>query len=326
MEKIKAALYVYVKSLTSVQYYNEIIQTSTKFSLKYYVALALIFTLITSLSLSLSILPRIERGINQVIDHTLGLVEEDLVITIEEGVMSINKEEPYIVPANGVGGVERENLLVIDSEGTLEDLEQTYDTFVLINSVNIIVQMEEETIVQPLRNLPDGTYSREDLESAISWIQPLLSLVPYLVGFMLVLGVLMYYLVFRLLYLFLVAVVLGVLGLFRDLGLGYKKYYQIAIHSMTLPLTLELLRNTFSLDFHFPYWFIITNILFGAVVVLKLDVSGKDLSSGVDSTDREGEDSFIDEISTENDSFGETDRENGENKDTNPKSDKIDDE
>jgi hypothetical protein len=285
MKKLKAALHVFVKSLTSISYYQDLLKTDLKFSLKYYVVLALIFTAVTSVSYSFTLIPQIEKGINEGLEYALNLFEDDLVITLEEGKMSINKEEPYVVPLEDGVSSGPENLIVFDTEGTLEDLNGTYSSLVLVNEVNVLVQAEGQSPqVYSLSNFPDGSYDKEDLVDAVERVRSFVRFVPYLVGLSLVLGVLFYYLVFRLFYLFVVAVLLALAGAFRGLSLSYGKYYKIAIHAMTLPMSIEVVRIVFSWQIDVPYWFMFLNLLFGVLVVMKLgSPEGEDSASSISS-------------------------------------------
>ena len=76
-KKIKAVFYVFTQSLTSLKYYNSLLKTDLKFSLKYYGVLAFTFAVITSLVTLIPLLPKINEGINEGIDYALELYEDD---------------------------------------------------------------------------------------------------------------------------------------------------------------------------------------------------------------------------------------------------------
>ena len=246
--------------------------------------LALIFTIVSSVSVFIPLMPKIEQGVDDAIKYALDLYEDDLEITVKKGIMSVNKKEPYIIPlteSNPRSDIPK-NLIVFDSKGTLEDMEEVYDTVVLINGVNILLRTERKTEVYSVSNIPDGTYTKNNFENAVNHVRSLAKYAPYFVGGALFIGTLFYYLIFRLIYLLFIAFILWGVGSIRGLALSYEKYYKVAIHSVTLPLTIEFLRRVLSLQFHFPSWFFLLNIIFGLIVVMNLN---NDETSGVGETE-----------------------------------------
>ena len=298
MQKIKAALYVFTQSLTSPKYYKDIIKTDLRFSLKYYVVLSLVFALVSATYTLVPLLPKINEGIDEGISYALALYEDDLVITIEGGKLSINKEEPYIIPLPVGGNSDLpSNVIVFDSEGTLDDLEG-WDTFVLVNSANILIKNESEIRVYPTNRLPDSTLTKQDLVSLTEQLRDFSRFVPYLVGIVLLLAVLFYYLVFRLIYLLVVGGFLRLIGYFKGATLSYEKYYKIGVHAMTLPLCIELLNNFFGVYVTGLPWFFMIHLIFGGYIVFTL-CSGSDVSVG--EVTAEGEEN-AEEDSTETES------------------------
>lgn len=271
-QRIKAALHVYTKSLVSVKYYREIISTDLRFSLKYYVVLAVLFTLVNSLFSTIQVLPKLQKGIDDALEYALDLYEDDLVITINDGILSVNKDGPYIVPFVGVAGATvAKNLIVFDSEAGLDDLKDTYETLLLVNGTNILMQGPSKVEVFPIKDFPNAEITKDSFVSLVTQIRSFTKFVPYVVGVAFVLSMLFYYLVFRLIYLVVVAVLLWVVGSLRGLSLDFSKYYKVALHTMSLPLTVGLLNSVFMSSFYFPYWFFLLNAIFGILVVMSLE-------------------------------------------------------
>ena len=301
MKKLKAALHVFTQSLTSPKYYNKLIKTDFKFSLKYYIVLAFLFTLATSLNALIPLLPKINQGVEDALTYAHELYDDDLVITLENGEVSINKEEPYIVPFPSNAPEAPKNLIVFDSEGTLDDLERTYDTLFLINSRNILVRNEERIQAYPVGNFPDGEFTEDDLAEITDSLRSFGNFIPYIVGTILFLAVLFYYLVFRLIYLFFVSVILWIAGLIRGLSFEFINYYQIALHAITLPLCLELLNNFFKVQVTGVPWFILLHLVFGLVIIFMLNKSvGEGVAEEASEEVNEGELEVTIEASGEN--------------------------
>jgi len=250
------------------------------------------------------LLPKVNKGIDEGITYVLDLYEDDLVITIEGGKLSINKDEPYIVPLPGGSTSDLpSNGLVFDSEGTLDDLE-AYDTFVLVNSANILFKNEAEIQVYPINRLPDSVLTKGDLVSLTDQLRDFSRFVPYLVGTVLFLAVLFYYLVFRLAYLLVIGGFLRLVGYFKGLNLSYVKYYKIGLHAMTLPLCLELLNNFFEVSVEGLPWFLLVHLIFGGYVVLHMSSSsetsvGEVVSEGSEVTEDGEKDAGSEEGSSE---------------------------
>lgn len=287
-QKIKAALHVYAKSLTSIKYYKDLIKTDLKFSLKYYVVLAVLFTMVNSLFSTIQILPKLKKGINDALDYALNMYEDDLVITIEKGVLSVNKDEPYIIPLSTTEETSSvaKNLIVFDSDAGLDDLEETYDTLILVNGTNILAKSSSDISVMPIKDIPDTTITKENLVSVVTRIRFLTKFAPYIVGILFILATFSYYLGYRLIYLFLVGAFLWVIGTVRKLKFSYSKYYKIALHTMSLPLTVGLVNSITAANIYFPSWFFLLNLIFGVLVVLSLEENGKDQTAS-NSEDKE---------------------------------------
>ena len=269
MKKLKAATYVFANSLISPKYYQHIIETRFSFSLKYFAVLALIASLITFSSTVKPITQDLSEGISALESTALNAFPEDLVVTLKDGELSINQPEPYIfaMPKDFTDEPETKtpsNFLVFDSIGTLDDLEK-YDTLILVNRTNILVQGSNKVEVYPLKDYPDGELTAEILRSFANEVKPFLKAIPYIVLTFALLGTVLYYFGFRLAYLVIVSLALMAFGSLRGLKLSFSKYYQVGLHAITLPLIIEVLSDAFQFPINYPYWFLVLNVLVGVI-------------------------------------------------------------
>ena len=274
MKKLKAAIYVFINSLTSQKYYQHIVETRFSFSLKYFAVLALIASLITFSSTVKPITRDLSEGIGALETTVLSAYPKDLIITLKSGELSINQPEPYIFVMPKDFAAEPEdaepvaktpsNFLVFDSNGTLNDLEK-YDTLILVNKTNILVQSNNKVEVYPLKDYPDGELTAETLRSLATEIRPFLKAIPYIVLGFALLGTVLYYFGFRLAYLLIVSLLLMAFGALRGLKLSFSKYYQVGLHAITLPLIVEVLSDAFQYPINYPYWFLMLNVLVGVI-------------------------------------------------------------
>lgn len=285
--KLKAAIYVFSKSLSSPKYYQDILDTKFSFSMKYFAVLALIASAITFPSLIKPIMTDLREGIDMVEETLISAYPEELVITTIDGELSINQPEPYIFPMpkdeeieiNGEEETEAfTNLLVIDTVGTIDDLEK-HDTLILVNKTNVLVRNSNKIEVYPLSDYPDGEITADTIRGLVDEIGPFFDALPYIVLVLAFLGTLIYYFGFRLVYLLGVALLLMGVGTLRGMRLVYSKYYQIGIHALSLPLLIEVLAGVFEYPINYPFWFLILNVLIGILGIASIDKGSIDTSN-----------------------------------------------
>lgn len=277
MKKIKAAFYVFYKSLTDENYYKDIIKMDLGFSIKYIFVLALLATAITLPKTVKPLLTDFKETLDSISTALVNFYPEDLVITVKDGEIFINQPEPYFVELPGdLNNFEREDgsypryLVVFDSLGELSDLE-TYNTIVLVNRKNILVKESNSIEVYPLKDAPDTEITKEKFVEGYMKVDAFIKVLPYLVLVIVVVFSLIYYFGFRLVYLFLVGFVLYLIGKnIKNQNLEYKKYYMVAIHAMTMPLLVEVLTSVLSINMPIPFWFLMLNTLVGYFAVNKL--------------------------------------------------------
>jgi hypothetical protein len=269
MKKLKAAAYVLGKSLTSPQYYKDLLAVDFKFSLKYFVILAVIASLAT---LPRTVEPLINDFTNQAnsfFQEILDYYPENLVVTISDEKLSINEPEPYFIPlpealedTNEVDSETVENLLVIDSKGTIDDL-KTHSTLILVNEKNILVKESNKIEVFPLEGIPNTEITKPMVGELIDRVKPIVEVLPYIFIVLAFVASLFYYFGIRAIYLVFVATIFLVIGSIKKLNIPFKKYYQIGIHAMTMPLLIEILADLFQFPINIPFWFLAVNLLMG---------------------------------------------------------------
>ncbi len=282
MRKIKAFLYIIFKSLTSVKYYQDLLKTNMSFSMKYFFILTFLASLFV---VGVTLIPEIgkmEAKLNEMLDEVKKIYPDDLIITSKEGKLSINKPEPYIVPipefpetlSDGEATYTSEvtypkNLVVFDSNGTIDDL-KNYDTWVLVNSANILVQQENKIEAYPLNDVPDGEFNKSHVDEIAVLFQRLIKFMPYFVIFAALIGIMFYYMIMRLVYLLFVGFLLWLAAKVRGIELKYSHFLKIAIHTFTLPLLIELTVNALGVPIYVPFWFFLLNLIFGIIIVASL--------------------------------------------------------
>jgi len=279
MKKLKAFIYVYTKSLTNLPYYRDILKTSFKFSLKYYLLLALFASIITTAAVSIKVVPETFKVFGDLVNSARSAFPDDLVFTIKSGEWTINREEPFIVPLPDFGTKKEingqsseaktpKNLAVFYHTGTIEDLDNL-DTLILFNKVNVLYREDNKISVVPIKDLPDNVINKTEFNKFISIFVSIVKVFPLLMVLMIFLLVLIANIIFRAIYFVWISLFVWLASKIIGTNLVYKDSLRIAMHSATLPVTLGVLFSFF--DFApFPFWFSLLNLLFAVFVLLDM--------------------------------------------------------
>lgn len=271
MKRLKAFWYVYRRSLIDVDYYKDLLKVKTDFSLKYFFSLAILATLLTTVRVAIPTVPKVQNVINNLLDEFSIIYPKDLVITVQNGMWEINKPEPFVIESPSFFSTDEDdfpdNLVVFDHRGTINYLDD-FDAFMVVNDVNLIVVSSQNKVeAYPLDTLPDGDITKANVDQLINNVRSLTAYVPFIIVLFVLIGSFFYFLAFRLLYLLIVALVLLAMGNVMRMRESFKTYYRIALHTITLPLTVELAFILLGVDPNFAYWFLAFNVFFGLVVV-----------------------------------------------------------
>jgi len=278
VKKIKAFFYVAYKSVVSPKYYGEILKTPFEFSLKYYAVLVLIAAVITSVGTYFIEAPKIKDTFQNALTEAEKVYPEDLIFTIKAGEWEINKPEPLVIPFPGTYEAKDkeklpENLVVFDKAGTVEDLEKR-NTAILVNEKNLLVKKAGEPGVYPLKGIPDTTLDKGKVVGAIGdvrkisgWLLPLILILPVFAGLM------VYYAIFRGLYLLMIGGLLFILGKALKTAVSYRDAFRTGLHAMTLPVLIDTTTSLINLQLPVTYWFLAINLIVGVLVLREVGKS-----------------------------------------------------
>ncbi|MFH1648679.1 MAG: DUF1189 family protein [Patescibacteria group bacterium] len=271
MKKLKAFFYVYKNSMTSPKYYKEVLKTDLNFSLKYYFMLVLFAsTLITTIE-TILVVPNIKTKIMGFAESARQTYPEDLIIKIEEGKWSVNREEPFVIPMPQIPNENvPENAIVFYRQGTISDVD-LFDTVVLVNDVNIVVRGANGIQARSLDNVPDIEVNKETFDNFIEFLFSFTRFLPYIIFIATLLGLLIYFIFFRLFYSLFLGAAIYALSLLNKKPLNYMGSYRIGLHTMTLPITFQVVLALVRSSLRLPLWFFILNIFFALVVLSRME-------------------------------------------------------
>lgn len=282
MQKIKTFINSFVKSLSSTSYYKDILNANPSFSLKYFFVLMGLITIVTSgVNAGLQV-PKLRGFIQDTTNDLVNKYPGDLIVKIENGTLTTNQTEPLIVPMDA--DVKQDpnlnftNLLVLDQNGTVEDIKK-YDTMILINGKNILVQDATDKLqTHPISNFGNMEVTKDGLkvkaENFLASINRSIVLFPLVfVGFMFVFTI--YYFVAKPVYMLFCA---GVIYIFMKMNKSKEPFVraiQISAHTITLVIVLEAVTLILGIGKDLSAISFTIHMVFAYIVVASLDLGNR---------------------------------------------------
>ena len=171
---------------------------------------------------------------------------EGLVVTVEDGIVSTNVEEPYLISTGDAGEGEGSfaNAFVIDTAAA--------NPLALLTDDSILFQKDTGEIrAFSLSEIGDLTVSRESTAAFLQSAMPIIYIAGavaavFAFGFILVFSVL-YYLALSLL----LAAFVWVVSLIRGMKLSYGASYVVTLYALALPVLVDAALDLFSLTSRF---------------------------------------------------------------------------
>ncbi len=261
MKKLKTFVYVLKNSISSPKYYNDIVKTKINFSIKYFLALSFLVSVISVIGYSIIYLPKYISEIKISYQSIEEGFPEDFVIEFKDGSWSSNKEEPVIIKKIDLGKDNKlpQNLFVFDKEGTIEKIDE-YNTMFLINSENILCKTDTEGVVaQPLKNIPNGKLDKNLLNEKMQTVKKVIGFLPYLLPLALLIPTFLFEYVGGSIFIILISAVgVYIASISTRKKIDFKSAFQICIHASTIPMIVR----AFSTVSPVVYGFILNWLLF----------------------------------------------------------------
>jgi len=261
-------------SIYNPNYYNSVIAKPFSSSLKYFLLFILLLTLLTTIILSFTTIPKIKFFIDTVSKEILRYYPDELEIVIKKGKVSTNVQEPYFIKiSSNSKNILVQNILVINTKTpfSLENFKD-YKTACLLTEENLVCYDENQAIkISPLTNIPDFKLNKLIVSSFLTKIQPFFKLFYPL--FILALFMIIFIAsLWRMIYLFFGALLIWLVAKIRKIDIGYKKSYQLGLYLMTTPFLINFLikyaLKPLGVPLNIPYLFTIVLIVM-AVLNLK---------------------------------------------------------
>jgi hypothetical protein len=248
-KRINTFLYVFRQSLFNPQYYTNVLKAPFFFSFKYFTALFLVLSLLTSLAASFFINQEVKPYFNRLEKQLPSFYPADLQITIENGRVNTNVQEPFFIPLDpdlfpdefgqALKQQPVQNILVINTQAHPSDLDQ-YQTIALLTKDSLaIIQDKNDIRVFSLKDVQSFTVNQKIVSSAwnrilpyFRWLIPILILIIFLTVPTVTIATKFLYLALFSLIPFLISKVLKI----QDLS--FIKALQVNLHALTLPTVI----------------------------------------------------------------------------------------
>lgn len=226
-----------------------------KFSLKYFATLALGLAVALTVLFSARIISPVGEFLKKIGPAVVSNFPEGLVVTLKDGSVSVNAEEPYVVSLpqalrdaqerarneDANEGAPTANLLVIDTREpvSLERFAEL-NTLLWVAKSNVVFREKGGIRIDSLERFPDFVIDEGMARKLADGIDSLRRFVAPVIVF----GsffVILFLMAFTFVYLLFGAVVVWVAARLRRVPVGYGKAYQLALHAVTLTLFYDAL-------------------------------------------------------------------------------------
>lgn len=254
MKKLKTFFITIFRSFTDPGYYNDVLEASNSFSLKYFSLYYVFLSLLVVSVFSYSMYQNLPSLLDSSIDTIVAMYPNDLEVTLDTQKSEVSVHgapEPIIItlPESENAEITTKNLLVIDTNASVEDFGK-YETALLLTKTNLISianQGQAGYQVIPLTDITEGlsdeasgrtitslTLNKSFIESNIPLVksvaQKVMKILPFALFPLFALG----YIASRLIYLAFMTLLVSILSVLTGKNLSYGKLFQIGLHTITV--------------------------------------------------------------------------------------------
>lgn len=230
-------------SIYNPGFYTNITNQTIGSALRYFLLLILLLVLVQSLD-ALPALMNIQRRAPEWVESVVNYVPAKLVVTIKEGQVSTNVEEPYFIPldpdteATSSG----QNILVIDTKTPFSNTQfEEYNAIAWLTKDTLFYQDKNGQGLKAyqLTQVKDLMIDRNLIRQLTNYLQPWYNLVTPILFVFTLIG--LYILqVLNLFYLIILAALIWLLTKLLKKNLTYTQSYKVGLHAITLSLLVDL--------------------------------------------------------------------------------------
>lgn len=228
------------QSIYSPRYYSEIFKESFGSSLKYFLMIILLASVVQATGWIYTYVSVGQGMVRSFVDNITSVYPEELEVTIKDGIVSTNVAEPYFITIPELEN-QSANLLVIDTKTPYSSSKfNEYKTAAWLSSDSLFVKESGEGKIRTvdLSGQKNLIINKALFDTLVSQIKPYLGLITPLVVIGSVLAVFMLNSLL-LIYLLIPAAIIFLLLKIMKRSLSFSGSYKVALHAITLPLIIS---------------------------------------------------------------------------------------
>ncbi|MEK7188146.1 MAG: DUF1189 family protein [Patescibacteria group bacterium] len=244
------------KSVYSPDYYKKVGAEKFSASLSYFISLALVVSLIVTAIATFRVLPLLKTAINNFKPQILEHFPEDLVVTVKDGVVATNSEDPVVISLQVAATSTTKatttkvvlasttfpaNFLVINTSSSFDETTfKNANTLLYLTKDTIHIARDDGSIERSEKlEIPDFTLDRPTI---INWLSEFESVVPW-IPFILVFAIFFSSLAvisLAFIELLLAALFIMFAARFKGMPLKYGQAYKYGLHAVTFHILLGI--------------------------------------------------------------------------------------
>ncbi len=278
MSKLSTFFRTIHKSLFSLAYYRDVVNSRFKFSLKYFIAFSVFLGILLTVLISFIITPSINQFVNRFETRAASLYPANLVITVKNSEVSTNSEQPVKFPIPfelftdtppAISDQKQQYLLVIDPSAKTDSYPQS-QAIILVTKNALVTENDQNGYkVYPLSDA-NLTVDKTQVDQFLAKVLPLLNYLPAFIITIILCALVIFLPLSRLFSLVFQTLILLTITKLMNLNLSYKKIYQIGLHALTLPTLIQILMTAFNLNPPIPFFNSLLLILWTLVIFAEL--------------------------------------------------------
>ncbi len=247
------------QSIYSPQFYSQIAQKSLGSALGYFFLFCLILTIIQVSILFFTLnfahfQPTLETEFAKIVS----LYPSELVVTITKGTVSTNVKEPYVISVPG--DIAPENIITIDTKTPFSAAQyRDYQTPIWVTKNAIFYTSNNELKTVDLSKVSDFRLDQATVTTFAGKVTPWLKFVMPVVLFIMFIALYIAN-IFRLVYLFFLALLIMLATKLMKKSLSYSGAYKVGVYAMTLAFFVDSLAPLFR-TVNIPFLFTLVSLI-----------------------------------------------------------------
>lgn len=279
MQKFNIFFRTFWKSISSFSYYHDIVKAKFSFSFKYFVLFNFLLGIFSTIAITMTISPPLNRFVSRFKNRARSLYPADLQIEIKQGELSTNVAEPFHVPIPfelftevppAISDQKQQYLLTIDTQANIEDFSKSQSVILLTKDNLAVVDENNGFRVYPLKDAQNFSLNKKVVDQMLDKILPL---VDYALP-VLTLTILSFFILFwpvgKLVGLLWLSLLVLMISKLMKLSLSYRKIYQIGLHALTLPVLIQYLLTALKINPPVLFFNSLLYILYSLVILAEL--------------------------------------------------------